>query len=75
MSNDTDHADTHHAYVIEIGDDTAGIVVRDDDNRFRFYASTHAFNALEQQRFSSPRAAQRAARALIEGRRGLRRAA
>jgi hypothetical protein len=65
----------HHAYVIEIGDDTAGIVVRDEDNRFRFYASTHAFNALEQQRFGSPRAAQRAARALIESRRGLRRAA
>lgn len=74
MSSDSHHGDTHHAYVIEIGDDTVGIVVRDEDNHFRFFASTHAFNALEQQRFRS-RAAQRAARKLIESRRGFSRAA
>ncbi|KAA5596735.1 hypothetical protein F1193_15405 [Blastochloris sulfoviridis] len=60
-----------HAFVVEVDDATVGIVVRDGegDDDFRFYASTHAVNALEQQRFRTPRAAQRAAQALLRGRR------
>jgi hypothetical protein len=38
----------------------AGIVVR-DGHGFRFFAATHAFNALEGQIFKSPKAAAHAA--------------
>ena len=63
------------AYVVEVDDETVGIVVRDEDASFRFYAAARTFDALEQRRFSSPRAAQRAAHALAHARRPARRAA
>jgi hypothetical protein len=67
----TNHTALPHAFVVEVDGATVGIVVRDgeDDNDFRFYASTHAVNALEQQRFRTPRAAQRAAQTLLRNRR------
>ena len=61
------------AYVIEVHGFTAGIVARDQD-RFHFYASSSQFNALEGAAFTSPRAAERAARRIIEGRDVARRA-
>jgi hypothetical protein len=57
------------AFVIEIEDQTVGIVVPDENDAFRFFASVHAFYDLEQQRFTTPRAAQKAARALREAQR------
>jgi hypothetical protein len=53
-------------YIIEIKPEIvgatvqAGIVVR-DGHRFRFFAATHAFDALDGQLFASPKAAERAA--------------
>lgn len=53
-------------YIIEIrpqavgGTVQAGIVVR-DRHGFRFFAATHTFDCLEGQRFSTPKAAERAA--------------
>ena len=63
------------AYVIEVDDEDVGIVVRDDDASFRFYAATRAFHALDQRRFPNPQAAQRAAYAVAHPRRPKRRAA
>lgn len=63
------------AYVIEIDDETVGIVVPDENRAFRFFASLHAYNALEERSFANPRAAQQAALALIRERRPGRRAA
>jgi hypothetical protein len=56
------------AYVIEVSNQTAGIVVG-DERGFRFFSSERAFDSLEGGHFGSARAAERAARALIEGRR------
>ena len=53
-------------YIIEItpksvrGTIQAGIVVRDGQG-FRFFAATHAFDALEGQLFRNPKAAEHAA--------------
>lgn len=46
-------------YVIETESEAAGIVVR-EHNRFRFFAASRAYHALEGQLFSSPRDAERA---------------
>jgi len=46
-------------YVIETESEAAGIVVR-ERNRFRFFAASHAYRALEGQLFGSPREAERA---------------
>jgi hypothetical protein len=62
------------AYVIEVFDRTAGIVVG-DERGFRFFSSERAFESLEGGHFGSVRAAERAARALIERRRPYDRAA
>jgi hypothetical protein len=59
----------HDAYAVEVDDTTVGIVIRDDQG-FTFFASSPAFFPLEQQRFSSPVAAQKAAQALAVDRRG-----
>jgi hypothetical protein len=48
------------AYVIEIRDAAAGIIVR-DGNRFRFCASDRQFYDLEGRSFCSPRDAEAAA--------------
>jgi len=61
--SDTYISDT---YIIEVRPKSAGItlqagiVVRDDEG-FRFFAASHAFDALEGRHFKSPKAAERAA--------------
>jgi hypothetical protein len=55
------------AYVIEIHDRTAGIITG-GERGFRFFSSERAFDSLDGQQFRSPRHAERAARALLEGR-------
>ncbi|ALK10067.1 hypothetical protein [Blastochloris viridis] len=57
------------AFVIEIDDETVGIVVPDENRAFRFFASLQAYGALEQRSFANPRAAQQAAMALTRERR------
>ena len=54
------------AYIIEIGSQAAGIVVRTAEG-YRFFAATHRFNSLEGQLFRNPRQAERAAFRLING--------
>ncbi len=56
-----------NAYVIEVQDTTAGIVVR-DGTRFLFCASDSQFFGLEGRRFASPREAETAARDYADGR-------
>lgn len=61
------------AYVIEIHNETAGLVVRQRDEttkrqHYRFYASTARFRAIEGVLFQSPEKAQRAAEAVSKGR-------
>ena len=49
-----------NAYVIETGDQAAGIVIREGD-RFRFYSSSRRFRSLEGSSYRRPRDAERAA--------------
>jgi hypothetical protein len=53
-------------YIIEVGSQAAGIVVR-DPRGYRFFAASHRFYRLEGQLFRSAREAERAARRLAEG--------
>jgi hypothetical protein len=53
-------------YIIEVGSQSAGIVVRNPDG-YRFFAASHRFNALEGQLFRNAREAERAARRLVNG--------
>ena len=55
-----------HTYVIEVGSETAGIVVRNPEG-YRFFAATHRFNALEGQLFRNAREAERKAVRLANG--------
>ncbi|WBL82738.1 hypothetical protein I3J27_33205 [Bradyrhizobium xenonodulans] len=57
------------AYIIEVFDRTAGIVVS-DGRGYRFFSSERVFDSLDGGHFGSARAAERAARALVEQRRG-----
>jgi hypothetical protein len=54
-------------YIIEVGSQPAGIVVR-DPRGFRFFAASHSFNRLEGQLFRNAREAEQAARRLASGR-------
>lgn len=54
------------AYVIEVGSQAAGIVVRTPKG-YRFFAATHRFNPLEGQLFRNPGEAERAASRLANG--------
>jgi hypothetical protein len=55
------------AYVVEVGGQTAGIVVRDSKaETFSFFAATRRFHPLEGREFAEPYAAERAARQLVE---------
>jgi|GEM_PF-6605447 len=55
------------AYVIEVGGHTAGIVTREQGQAgFKFFSSSHIFNAMEGNCFSDPTAAERAARQLAK---------
>jgi hypothetical protein len=56
----------YEAYIIETRKGAAGIVVR-DGRGFRFFAATHALNSLDGQLFATPRAAENAANALLNG--------
>ncbi|MCS3451188.1 MULTISPECIES: hypothetical protein [Bradyrhizobium] len=59
------------AYVIEVSDRTAGIVV--GDNRgFCFFSSDRAFDGLDGGYFGSARAAERAVRAHLQQRHEVR---
>lgn len=50
------------AYIIEIADETAGIVVRQErEKSFRFHASAPRYYPLDGKLFSAPRDAERAA--------------
>jgi hypothetical protein len=56
------------AYIIEIHDRTAGIVAG-DERGFTFFSSERAFDRLDGRDFRSAREAERAARAVLGGRR------
>jgi len=56
-----------NAYVIEVFNRTAGIVVA-EERGFRFFSSEPAFDPLEGDHFGSARAAERAAKALLDQR-------
>jgi hypothetical protein len=53
-------------YIIEVGSQAAGIVVRDPGG-YRFFAASHRFNPMEGQLFRNAREAERAARRLANG--------
>jgi hypothetical protein len=54
------------SYIIEVGSQPAGIVVRNPEG-YRFFAASHRFNRLEGQTFRNPREAERAAIRLANG--------
>jgi hypothetical protein len=54
------------AYIVEVGSQAAGIVVRTSGG-YRFFAATHRFNSLEGELFRNPRQAECAAIRLISG--------
>ena len=53
-------------YIIEVGSQAAGIVVRDCEG-YRFFAASHRFNPIEGQVFRNAREAERAALRLANG--------
>ncbi len=53
-------------YIIEVGSQAAGIVVRNPDG-YRFFAASHRFNPMEGQLFRNAREAERAAVRLASG--------
>ncbi|KRQ93661.1 hypothetical protein CQ12_35575 [Bradyrhizobium jicamae] len=53
-------------YIIEVGSQPAGIVVRTPGG-FCFFAASHRFNQLEGRIFRNAREAERAARELVSG--------
>jgi hypothetical protein len=53
-------------YIIEVGSQAAGIIVRVPGG-YRFFAASQRFNRLESQLFRSAREAERAARRLAQG--------
>jgi hypothetical protein len=53
-------------YIIEVGSQAAGIVVRNPDG-YRFFAASHRFNRMEGQLFRNAREAERAANRLVHG--------
>jgi len=52
-------------YVIEVGSQQAGIVLRDSEG-YRFFAASQPFHQLEGQVFRTVRDAERAAARLVE---------
>ena len=55
-----------NSYIIEIGSQPAGIVVRNPGG-YLFFAASRRFNRLDGQLFRSAREAERAARRLLDG--------
>jgi hypothetical protein len=63
------------SYIIELGDDQIGLVLRDSGEReFRFHAASPAYQPLDGQRFASAALAEKAARAYRAQALGRRRA-
>lgn len=53
---------TSQAYIIEIGSDAVGIIVREaGDSAFQFHAAVNEFHPLDGKTFPTPQAAQKAA--------------
>jgi hypothetical protein len=59
-------SDVSDSYIIEVGSQAAGIVVRTREG-YLFFAATHRFNRLEGQLFRNAREAERAAIRLVNG--------
>ena len=56
-------------FVIEVGDDQAGVIVREDGERhYRFHAALQRYKALEGRQFADALSAERAAVAHALGR-------
>jgi hypothetical protein len=53
-------------FIIEVGSQAAGIVVRNSDG-YRFFAASHRFNPMEGQVFRNAREAERAAVRIANG--------
>lgn len=52
------------SYIIEVGDDQVGLVLRDSgESEFRFHAATSAYQPLDGRLFTSAALAEKAARA------------
>lgn len=50
------------SYVIEVGDDQAGVIIREDgETEYRFHAALQSYNALDGRRFANALLAERAA--------------
>mgnify|MGYP006870686437 FL=1 len=63
------------SYVIEVGDDQAGVIVREDGEReYQFHAALRSYHALEGRRFANALLAERAAIAHAVSRRRRRHA-
>lgn len=63
-------------YVIEVGDDQAGLIIREDgESAFRFHAAHELYNGLEGRTFANALLAERAAIAHAVSRRRRRNAA
>ncbi len=61
------------SYVIEVGDDQVGLVIRETGEReYQFHAAHPSYRALEGRRFSDPYLAERAAIAHAASRRNRR---
>jgi hypothetical protein len=56
-----------NSYIIEVNSQAAGIVVRNPEGGYCFFASSHQFGSLEGRMFRNAREAERAARRLING--------
>ena len=55
-----------HTYIIEVGSQPAGIVVRNGEG-YLFFAAAHRFNPLDGQVFRNAREAEQAARRAADG--------
>lgn len=55
------------SYIIEVNSQAAGIVVRNTEGGYCFFASSQQFDALEGRVFRNAREAEHAARRLING--------
>lgn len=50
------------SYVIEVGDDQAGVIIREDgESDYRFHAALRSYHALEGRRFANALLAENAA--------------
>jgi hypothetical protein len=65
--------DMSKSYVIEVGEDQAGLVIREDgESEYLFHAAHNGYSALEGRRFANALLAERAAIRHSASRRGLR---